>query len=61
MNNHPQSDIDQNKGEKKMENKINAILSDIEAYEKVIDDAQNALAAAEQELAEELDAELAGQ
>ena len=38
--------------------KIQKILSDIDAYQQAIDDAQNALATAEQELNEELDSEM---
>lgn len=46
-----------NKGDTAMENKIQQILSDIDAYKEAIEEAQNALAAAEQELEEELEAE----
>lgn len=41
-----------------MENKIQQITADIEAYKEAIDDARNALATAEQELDAALDAEL---
>lgn len=40
-----------------METKIQQILSDIDAYKEAIEEAQNALAAAEQELDQELEAE----
>ena len=40
-----------------METKIQQILSDIDAYKEAIEEARNALAAAEQELDEELEAE----
>ncbi len=50
----------QNKeGDWVMENKIQQILADIENYKEAIEDARNALAAAEQELDEELEKELA--
>lgn len=42
-----------------MENKIKEILADIENYKEAIEDARNALAAAEQELDQELEKELA--
>ena len=52
--------IKQNKkGDWVMENKIQQILADIENYKEAIEDARNALAAAEQELDEELEKELA--
>lgn len=40
-----------------METKIQQILSDIDAYKEAIEEAQNALAAAEQELDQELESE----
>lgn len=52
--------IKQNKeGNWVMENKVQQILADIENYKEAIEDARNALAAAEQELDEELEKELA--
>lgn len=44
-----------------MENRIQKITSDIEAYREAIEDARNALATAEQELDQELDAEFGNQ
>lgn len=40
-----------------MENKIKQIAEEIDKYKEAIEEAQNALAAAELELAEELEAE----
>ena len=45
------------KGDQSMETKIQQILSDIDAYKEAIEEAQNALAAAEQELDQELESE----
>lgn len=51
----PNQNNQTNKGDSAMENKIQQILSDIDAYKEAIEEAQNALAAAEQELDEELE------
>lgn len=43
-----------------LENRIQQLTADINAYKQAIEDAQNALAAAEQELDQELDLQLNG-
>lgn len=43
-------------GEEVMEDKIQQIVADIDAYQEAIEEARNALAAAEQELQQELEA-----
>lgn len=49
--------INNYKGEKPMENKIQELFEEVELYKQAIQDAKDALASAEQELDETLDAE----
>ena len=48
--------IDDYKGDNAMENKIEKLFSEVEIYQQAIQDARDALASAEQELDETLDA-----
>ena len=48
--------INNYKGEKPMENKIQELFDEVELYKQAIQDAKDALASAEQELDETLDA-----
>ena len=49
--------INNYKGEKSMENKIQELFNEVELYKQAIQDAKDALASAEQELDETLDAQ----
>lgn len=53
--------INNYKGEKPMENKIQDLFNEVELYKQAIQDAKDALASAEQELDETLDAEFEDQ
>lgn len=53
--------INNYKGEKPMENKIQELFNEVELYKQAIQDAKDALASAEQELDETLDAEFEDQ
>lgn len=53
--------INNYKGEKPMENKIQDLFNEVELYKQAIQDAKDALASAEQELDETLDVEFENQ
>lgn len=53
--------INNYKGDKPMENKIQELFNEVELYKQAIQDAKDALASAEQELDETLDSEFEDQ